>query len=121
MWLWERSRSLGQNRDRRVLPVLFAGFPFARGKLLAADHGERVEGVVQKLRIFAAVVSEPAVPERVGADAVVGDAIVAVGDDVLDGLAGPQAHAAAEKLLRDDGGLIGFPVFARLAREALAY
>ena len=88
--------------------------------MLAANQSEWVECVVQQLGIFAAVVSKPAVPERIGAYAVVRHAVVAVGDDVLDGLAGPETHAAPEELLRGDGGLIGLAVLARFAREALA-
>src|ERR1019366_7245620 len=63
-------------------------------------QSKRLEGLAQKLRIFAAVVTEPAIPQRIGAHTVVGDTISGVGDDVLDGLPGTQAHAAAKELLR---------------------
>ncbi len=58
------------------LSPLLPKFQHAGGDLPCLPQRQRLEGVAQKLRIFAAVVSEPAVPERISAHTVVRDAII---------------------------------------------
>src|ERR1700716_2121044 len=100
---------------------LFPGFSHVGGDLRRVPQSEWLESVAQKFRIFGAVVSKPAIPKRIGAHTVVRDPIAGVGDDVFDGLAGPQVHARTKQLLRGNGRLIGLLVFARRASEPLAH
>src|SRR5882672_15881 len=108
-------------RTSRLVLFLFPCFSHVGGDSRRVPQSEWLESVAQKFRIFAAVVAKPAVPKRIGAHTVVRDPVAGVGDDVFDGLAGPQAHARAKQLLRGNGRLIGLLVLARRAREPLAH
>src|SRR5579863_1105329 len=69
------SRPLDQNRDSGVELYLFSKLQRAGDDSTRVDRCQRLESLAQKLRVFAAVVSEPAIPERIGAHTVVRDAI----------------------------------------------
>src|SRR5258705_12834615 len=106
-WHPGRSRPLEQNRASRLVLSLFPGFSHVGGDWRRVPQSEWLESVAEKFRIFAAVVSKPTVPKRIGGHTVVRDPIAGGGDDVFDGLAGPQARTRAKQLLRGNSPLIG--------------
>src|SRR5258705_9292007 len=110
-----------KNRASRLVLSLFPGFSHVGADWRRVPQSEWLESVAQKFRIFAAVVSKPAVPKRIGAYTVVRNPIAGVGDDVFDGLAGPQVHTRAKQLLRGNSRLIGLLVLARRARKSFTH
>src|SRR5882762_6343204 len=67
IWPPGTSRPLEQNRASRLALPLLPCFSHVGGELRRVPQSEGLEGVAQKFRIFAAVVSKPAVPKRIGA------------------------------------------------------
>ena len=62
-------------------------------------HKTNGERIPQYLRIFSPVIAEPSFPKCECTNTVVRDGGLAVCEDVLDGLSGPEFYAAPKELL----------------------
>src|SRR5258705_1799974 len=92
-----------KNRASRLVLSLFPGFSHVGGDWRRVPQSEWLESVAQKFRIFAAVVSKPAIPKRISAHTVVRGPISGRGDDVFHGLGRAPKHTPAQQMLRGHG------------------